>query len=131
VGFRRDAATGALIRDRAGAPMTQGRLQALEQRSTAEIGKGVANGPATRDLQTVRREVRGQIEISRGLLGGVPTRSPLNRGPAEPALKDDGREGAQQVLRDHNYQTQLDDRAAERRDELRQQRYVRRHIYRG
>ena len=131
VGFRRDAAAGALISDRAGTPMTAGRLQALEQRSTAEIGKGTGNGPATRDLQIVRREVRGQMEISRGLLGGVPTRSPLNRGAADPALKDDGREGAQQVLRDHNYQTQLDHRAAERRDELRHQRYVRRHIYRG
>jgi hypothetical protein len=131
VGFRRDASTGALIRDRAGTPMTAGRLQALEQRSTAEIGKGTSNGPATRDLQTVRREVRGQMEISRGLLGGVPTRSPLNRGPADTALEDDGREGAQQVLRDHNYQAQLDHRATQRRNELRHQRYVRRHIYRG
>lgn len=131
VGFRRDAATGALIRDRAGAPMSAGRLQALERRSTAEIGQGASNGPATRDLQTVRGEVRGQMEISRGLLGGVPTRSPLNRGAPDPALKDDRREGAQQVLRDHNYQAQLDHRAAERRDELRHQRYVRRHIYRG
>ena len=131
VGFRRDAATGALVRDRAGAPMTQGRLQALEQRSTAEISKGTSNGPATRDLQSVRREVRGQMEISRGLLGGVPTRSPAGRGAPDPALKDAGREGAQQVLRDHNYQTQLDHRAAERRVELRHQRYVRRNIYRG
>jgi hypothetical protein len=131
IGFRRDAATGALIRDRAGTPMTAGRLQALEQRSTAEIGKGTSNGPATRDLQTVRREVRGQMEISRGLLGGVPTRSPLNRGTAAPALEDDEREGAQQVLRDHNYQAQLDHRAAQRRNDLRHQRYVRRHIYRG
>ena len=131
VGFRRDAATGTLIRDRAGTPMTAGRLQALEQRSTAEIGKGTSNGPATRDLQTVRREVRGQMEISRGLLGGVPTRSPLNRGAVDPTLKDAAREGAQQVLRDHNYQARLDRRAAERRDELRHQRYVRRHIYRG
>jgi hypothetical protein len=131
VGFRRDAATGALIRDSAGTPMTAGRLQALEQRSIAEIGKGSSNGPATRDLQTVRREVRGQMEISRGLLGGVPTRNPLNRGPADTALEDDGREGAQQVLRDHNYQAQLDHRAAQRRNELRHQRYVRRHIYRG
>jgi hypothetical protein len=131
VGFRRDANTGALIRDRAGAPMTQGRLQALERRSTTEIGKGTSNGPATRDLQTVRREVRGQMEISRGLLGGVPTRSPLNRGAADPPLKDAGREDAQQVLRNHHYQTQLDRRATERRDELRHQRYVRRNIYRG
>jgi hypothetical protein len=35
------------------------------------------------------------------------------------------------VLRDHHYQTQLDRRATERRDELRHQRYVRRNIYRG
>ncbi len=131
VGFRRDPATGALVRDRTGTPMTQGRLHALEQRSTAEIGRGMTNGPATRDLQSVRREVRGQMEISRGLLGGVPTRSPLNRGAADLSLKDAGREDAQQVLRDHNYQPQLDRRAAERRDELRQQRYVRRNIYRG
>jgi hypothetical protein len=131
VGFARDAATGALIRDRAGTPLSAGRLQALERRSTVEISKGTSNGPATRDLQTVRREVRGQIEISRGLLGGIPTRSPTGRGPADTALKDTGRESAQQVLRDHNHQTQLDQRAAERRGELRQQRYVRRHIYRG
>jgi len=131
VGFRRDAATGALTRDRTGSPMSTGRLQALEQGSTAEISKGMSNGPATRDLQTVRREVRGQMEISRGLLGGVPTRSPLNRAAADPTLKDTGRESAQQVLRDHNYQNQLDRRATERRDELRHQRYVRRQIYRG
>jgi hypothetical protein len=131
VGFRRDAATKALVPDRTGTPMTAGRLQALERRSTAEIGKGMSDGPATRDLQTVRREVRGQMQISRGLLGGVPTRSPLNRGVATEPLKDDGREGARQVLHDHNHQTQLDHRAAERRGELRHQRYVRRHIYRG
>lgn len=131
VGFRRDATTGALVRDHTRAPLTVGRLQALEQRSRAEISKGTTNGPATRDLQTVRREVRGQMDRSRGLLGGVPKRNPAGRGTPDPALKDDGREGAQQVLRDHHYQTQLDHRAAERRDELRQQRYVRRHIYRG
>lgn len=131
VGFRRDAATGALVRDRAGTSMTQGRLQALEQRSSAEINKGISNGPATRDLQTVRREVRGQMETARGLLGGVPTRGSAARGAPEPPLKDAGREGAQQVLRDHHHQVQLDRRATERRDELRQQRYVRRHIYRG
>jgi hypothetical protein len=131
VGFRRDAASGALIRDRAGAAMNVGRLQALEQRSLAEIGKGVTNGPATRDLRTVRREVRSQMEISRGLLGGVPVRGPLNRATTDPVLKDAGRESAQQVLGDHHYQARLDRRAAERRDELRHQRYVRRHIYRG
>jgi len=131
VGFRRDATTGALVRDHTRAPLTVGRLQALEQRSRAEISKGTTNGPATRDLQTVRREVRGQMDRSRGLLGGIPKRNPAGRGTPDPALKDDGREGAQQVLRDHHYQTQLDHRAAERRDELRQQRYVRRHIYRG
>jgi hypothetical protein len=131
VGFRRDAATGALVRDRAGAPLTAGRLQALERRSTAEIARGVTAGPATRDLQTVRREVRGQMETSRGLLGGVPVSRGQNRGASEPALKDTDRDGAQQVLRDHNYQAQLDKRAAERRGELRRQRYVRRHIYRG
>ncbi len=131
VGFRRDATTGALIRDRSGTPVTAGRLQALERRSAAEIGQGISNGPATRDLQTVRREVRGQMEIARGLLGGVPTRSPLNRANADPTLNDTGRESAQQVLRNHNHQVQLDRRAAERRGELRHQRYVRRHIYRG
>jgi hypothetical protein len=131
VGFRRDATTGALARDRAGAPMTAGRLQALERRSTAEIARGVTGGPATHDLQTVRREVRGQMEISRDLLGGVPASRPQNRGAPDPKLKDTERDGAQQVLRDHNYQAQLDRRAAERRGQLRHQRYVRRHIYRG
>jgi hypothetical protein len=131
VGFRRDAATGALVRDRAGAPMTAGRLQALERRSTSEIARGVTAGPATRDLQTVRREVRGQMDTSRGLLGGVPASRPQNRGAPDPTLKDTERDGAQHVLRDHNYQAQLDRRAAERRGELRRQRYVRRHIYRG
>jgi hypothetical protein len=131
VGFRRDAASGALVRDRAGAPMTAGRLQALERRSSAEIAKGITGGPATRDLQTVRREVRGQMETSRGLLGGVPVSRPQSRGAGDPTLKDAERDGAQQVLREHNYQARLDRRAAERRGELRRQRYVRRHIYRG
>jgi hypothetical protein len=131
VGFRRDPATGALIRDRAGAPMTAGRLQALERRSTTELTRGITGGPATRDLRTVRREVRSQMAISRGLLGGVPDRRRQTRQASDPALKDTERDGAQQVLRDHNYQARLDQRAAERRGELRRARYVRHHIYRG
>jgi hypothetical protein len=102
---------------------TPERIQSLERKAQ----KPAQHPHAREELNTTRQQVKARMEASERLLQGIPGRKQFDKRPEpqSPATAE------RQISRRPSGSAELDSLASTRVRELKHQRYVRRHVFRG